>query len=379
MPKSKVSKLSSLSQLPHEILKQVASAGFVEMDDERSASFIHMDQATVYDVVNDIFKGQVIMMDTKEALNKYDWLEELRWKLVDQNKDEFTKRIAEDWSGGYFFWIQKNAKITFPLQSCLLITEENLEQRVHNIIIADEGSEAHIITGCIQHTDVDRADHLGISEIYVRDNAKLHFSMIHHWSENTKVRPRSAVELGNNALYISNYLSLHPVKDMQMYPVAYCNGANSKASFNSIIFADKMSMIDTGSKAILNGKHSSADIISRTISKGKSRVYARGMLVANVSDCKGHLECMGLLLGGDTFMSAIPQLEASVEGAELSHEAAVGKVADAEIQYLMTRGLSENEAISAIIRGFMDTSILGLPPDLEKDIHKIMYETDWGT
>jgi Fe-S cluster assembly scaffold protein SufB len=268
--------------------------------------------------------------------------------------------------------------VTFPLQSCLLITQNNLEQRIHNIIIADEGSSGHIITGCVQHTNIDKANHLGISEIYVKDNATLHFSMIHHWAEKTLVRPRTGVEIGNNAQFISNYLNLNPVKDIQMYPFANCNGINSKASFNSVIFADKQSHLDLGSKVVLNGDNSHANIISRSISKGGSEVTARGMLIGNNRNCTGHLECMGLLLGSTARMFAIPELAVNCEGAVLSHEAAVGKINEAEIQYLMTRGLSESEAVSAIIRGFIDISILGLPKDLNEEINKIMYERDFG-
>jgi Fe-S cluster assembly scaffold protein SufB len=106
-------------------------------------------------------------MDTKAALKKYSWLEDYRWKLVSKDKDEFTKKVAEDYSGGYFMRILPGAEISFPLQSCLMITEKNLEQRVHNIIIAEEGSKAHIITSCVQHSSVPKAAHLGISEIYV--------------------------------------------------------------------------------------------------------------------------------------------------------------------------------------------------------------------
>ena len=381
MPKTQINsidkKIPSLKNLPHEILKGLPSVGIIEAENERSGSFLHLNQTTVYDKINEMFKNQVIMMDTKDALKKYDWLKKLQWNLINKDKDEYTKRVAEDWSGGLFFWILKGAKVTFPLQSCLLITQNKLEQRIHNIIIADEGSEAHIIQGCIQHTDIDRADHLGITEIYIKDNATLHFSMLHHWSEKTKVRPRSAIEIGNNGNFVSNYLNLYPVKDVQMYPTAFCNGINSKTSFNSIIYADKKSYIDLGSKVILNGKNSRADIISRGISKGNSEVIARGLIIANNPDCKGHLECMGLLLGGDTKMAAIPELIVNKEGAELSHEAAVGKVAEAEIQYLMTRGLSEAEAISAIIRGFMDIRILGLPKELNDDVNRIMYDMDF--
>ncbi|MHA1785521.1 MAG: SufB/SufD family protein [Candidatus Helarchaeota archaeon] len=378
VPDSKNKNVSSLKDLPHEILDSIATIGVIKDENERSGSFLHFDQSTIYNKINNMFENQVIMMDTKEALEKYDWLEEYRWKLVDKNKDEFTKRVNEDWSGGYFFWIQKGAKITFPLQSCLLITEEKLEQRVHNIIIADEGSDAHIISGCVTHPNIDKANHLGISEIYVKDNATLHFSMIHHWSTRSMVRPRSAIEIGNNARFVSNYLSLNPVSDLQMYPTAFCNGINSRASFNSIIYAEKQSHLDVGSKVILNGENSSADIVSRSISKDHSEVYARGMLIANTPKCKGHLECMGLLLGGETMMSAVPELIVNVEGAELTHEAAVGRVADKEIYYLMTRGLSEQEAVSAIIRGFMDIGIFGLPKELNDEVNKIMNETNFG-
>lgn len=371
-------KINSLKELPHEILKSLETTGIIGEENERSGSFMHLDQSTVYNRINEMFQDKLIMMDTKEALEKYDWLEDYHWKLVDKNKDEFTKRVNDDWSGGYFFWIQKGAKVEFPLQSCLFIAEKGLEQRIHNIIIADEGSEAHIITGCITHPNIDKADHLGISEIYLKDNATLHFSMLHHWAEESKVRPRSAVEIGNNAQFVSNYLSLYPVKDVQMYPAAFCNGENSRASFNSILFAEKNSKLDIGSKVVLNGKGSRADVVSRGISKQGSEIYARGMLVANHPECRGHLECLGLLLGGQTKMDAIPELQVNVEGAELSHEAAVGKIAEKEIYYLMTRGLSESEAISAIIRGFMDIGIFGLPKDLNDEINKIMKETDFG-
>ena len=133
-------------------------------------------------------------MDVKAALKKYSWLEDYMWKLVSKDKDEYTKRVAEDYSGGYFMRILPGAEISFPLQSCLMITQRNLEQRVHNIIIAEEDSKAHIITSCVQHSTVPKASHLGVSEIYVKKGAMLNFTMIHQWSENTLVRPRSAAK-----------------------------------------------------------------------------------------------------------------------------------------------------------------------------------------
>ena len=163
-------------------------------------------------------------MDVKAALKKYAWLEDYMWKIVSKDKDEFTKKVAEDYSGGYFMRILPGAELTFPLQSCLMITQKNLEQRVHNIIIAEEGSKSHIITSCVQHSTVPQASHLGISEIYVKKEAMLNFTMIHQWSENTLVRPRSAAQIGDRATFVSNYVCMRPVRDVQMYPVGLLHG-----------------------------------------------------------------------------------------------------------------------------------------------------------
>ena len=311
-------------------------------------------------------------MDVKAALKKYSWLEDYRWKLVSKDKDEFTKKVAEDYSGGYFMRILPGAEISFPLQSCLMITERNLEQRVHNIIIAEEGSKAHIITSCVQHSSVPKASHLGISEIYVKNNAMLNFTMIHQWSEDTLVRPRSAAQVGDNATFVSNYVCMRPVRDVQMYPVAYCNGEESRVSFNSILYGQKNSLLDIGSKAVLTGKGSKAEMVSRAIARQGSKMIIRGMIEGDNSECKGHLECRGLLMDDESVMQSIPELIAKKKGVEITHEAAVGKISEKEITYLMTRRLSRDQAVSLIIRGFMDVSILGLPEALNAEIKNIV-------
>jgi Fe-S cluster assembly scaffold protein SufB len=331
-----------------------------------------MDQQTIASKVNEAYEGKIELMDTKAALKKYPWLEEYRWKLVSKDKDEYTKKVAEGYSGGYFMRIMKRAEIAFPLQSCLLITQRNLEQRVHNIIIAEEDSKAHIITSCLQHSSVPKASHLGISEIYVKKGAMLNFTMIHQWSENTLVRPRSAAEVADKATFVSNYVCMRPVSDMQMYPVAYCKGNDSRVSFNSILYGQKNSTLDVGSRAVLSGNGSKAEMVSRAIAREGSKMIIRGMIEGDNSDCKGHLECRGLLLDDKSLMQSIPELIAKKKGVEITHEAAVGKISEKEITYLMTRKLSRDQAVSLIIRGFMDVSILGLPDALNAEIKSIV-------
>ncbi|MGD6934146.1 MAG: SufD family Fe-S cluster assembly protein [Candidatus Bathyarchaeia archaeon] len=365
-------KESDLTKIPHQILQEAQKAGLESDESKRSGTFFHLNNETIAAKVNEFYQGKIELMDIKAALKKYPWLEEYRWKLVDKNKDEYTKKVAEDYSGGYFMRIMKGAEIDFPLQSCLMITQKNLEQRVHNIIIAEEDSKAHVITSCLQHHNVPNATHMGISEIYVKKGAMLNFTMIHQWSEKTKVRPRSATLIEDKATYVSNYVCMTPVEDVQMYPVAYCTGNESRVSFNSIVYGHKNSLLDLGSKAVLTGKDSKAEMISRAIAREGSKLIIRALVEGDNAECKGHLECRGLLMDDDAFLQSIPELIAKKKGVEITHEAAVGKISEKEITYLMTRKLTRDQAVSLIIRGFMDVGILGLPESLNKGIKAIV-------
>ncbi len=365
-------KESDLTKIPHQILEEAQKAGLETDEENRSGTFVHLDQKTIEARVGELYEGKIELMDIKDAFKKYAWLEDYWWKLVSKDKDEYTKKVAEDFSGGYFMRILKGAEIAFPLQSCLLITQRNLEQRVHNVIIAEEDSKAHIITSCLQHSTVPNASHLGISEIYVKKGAMLNFTMIHQWSEKTLVRPRSGAQVDDKATFVSNYVCMRPVRDVQMYPVAYCGGEESRVSFNSILYGHKKSQLDIGSKAVLTGKGSKAEMVSRAIARAGSKMIIRGMIEGDNPDCKGHLECRGLLMDDESFMQSIPELIAKKKGVEITHEAAVGKISEKEISYLMTRRLSREQAVSLIVRGFMDVSILGLPDALNKEIKAIV-------
>jgi hypothetical protein len=375
----KMSKENDLTKIPHKILEEAQKAGLESTEQNRAGTYFHLNQETVAAEISNLSEGKLELMDVKTALRKYSWLEKYMWKVVSKDKDEFTKKVAEDYSGGYFMHILPGAELTFPLQSCLMITQKNLEQRVHNIIIAEEGSKAHIITSCVQHSSVPKASHLGISEIYVKKGAMLNFTMIHQWSENTLVRPRSAAQIDDKATFVSNYVCMRPVRDVQMYPVAYCGGDDSRVSFNSILYGHENSLLDIGSKAVLTGKGSKAEMISRAIARKGSKMIIRGMIEGDSSDCKGHLECRGLLMDDDSFMQSVPELIAKKKGVEITHEAAVGKISEKEITYLMTRRLSRDQAVSLIIRGFMDVGILGLPEALNAEIKNIVDTSTGAT
>ena len=148
------------------------------------------------------------------------------------------------------------------------------------------------------------------------------------------------------------------------------------ARFNSVIVTPPGSHVDTGNRIILNAPDTRGEIISRTITTGGG-IVARGEIVGNAVPARGHLECKGLILGGGS-IHAIPELQGTRPGVELSHEAAVGKIAQEEIEYLMTRGLNEDEATSTIVRGFLNVEIMGLPAELQESIDRTIAELNSG-
>jgi len=344
----------------------------VDVDErERAGTYVQVNHGRVH--CKSLQKG-VEVLDIKEALTKYDGLPDYFWTQVDRDKDEFTRSADANLHGGYFIRTEKGAKIAEPVQSCLFLKGDMIGQNVHNLIIVADDSELHIITGCSVAHGSTGAAHLGITEIFVGKNAKLTFTMIHNWAETTVVRPRTGGVVEEGGVFVNNYVLLKPVKDLQSYPAIRLNGRGAVARFNSVIVAPEGSYVDTGSRIELNAPDTKGEIISRTIASGGT-IIARGFIGGNAVPAKGHLECKGLILGGG-IIHAIPELLGAVDGVELSHEAAVGKIAQEEIEYLMARGLDEEEATSTIVRGFLNVDIMGLPKELQDVIESTISESE---
>ncbi|KAF0233124.1 MAG: SufBD family [Desulfovibrionaceae bacterium] len=363
--------IADLNSLSEADKHQLLMAGVDVTADAVSGTYMHMDHGAVHCKTR---RDGVEIMDIKAAMAKYDGLTEYMWKLVDKDKDEFTRAAHDHLHGGYFIRTEKGAKITEPVQSCLFIKGDMTGQAVHNIIVVEEDSELHILTGCSVAHDSKGAAHMGISEFYVKKNAKLTFTMIHNWAENTVVRPRSAGVVEEGGVFLNNYVLLKPVRDLQMYPTVTLAGKGAVARFNSVMVAPEGSYLDTGSRILLNAPDTKGEMIARTITTG-GHIIARGHIAGNSVPARGHLECKGLILGGG-IIHAIPELEATVDGVELSHEAAVGKIAQEEIEYLMARGLDEEEATSTIVRGFLNVDIMGLPAKLQQVIDQTISECE---
>jgi len=362
--------VEKLSQIESTDARQLLDVGVDIHENARIGTFIQKDNSVIHCKTR---QDGVEVMGISQAQEKHGWLSDYMWKNISPDTDKFTLQAKENPHEGYFIHALAGVKTKHPVQSCLYIAKEGFSQNVHNVVVAEEDSELHIITGCTTAPHLVSGLHVGISEFYVKRGAKLIFTMIHDWGKKINVRPRTVIQVEEGGTIISNYISLKPVGSLQMFPTTHLNGKGAVARFNSILVAGQGSFLDVGSRIVLNAPDTRAEIISRGISSGGS-IIVRGDLVGKVAGIKAHLECKGLILN-DGFMQAIPELTGHVPGVEMSHEAAVGKIDQQEIEYLMARGLDEEEAISTIVRGFLNVDIEGLPAGLKKKLDRTVSET----
>lgn len=363
--------IEDLSTLGEADKKRLLYAGVDVDQKDRAGSFLHMDHSGVHCRSN---HPGVEILDIKQALKKYDGLPGHFWTQVDPDKDEFTRAAREQLHGGYFVRTAPGAKVVEPVQSCLFLKGQAVGQNVHNVVIVEEDSELHIITGCAVAGETQSAAHLGISEFFIKKGGRLTFTMIHNWGHNTVVRPRTAGVVEAGGVFQNNYVLLKPVKTLQSYPAITLAGEGSVARFNSVIVAPPGSHVNSGSRINLAASGTRGEIISRTMTTGGT-IIAPANITASAVPARGHLECKGLIIGEGRIW-AIPELDGTMEGVELSHEAAVGKIAQEEIEYLQARGMDEAEATSTIVRGFLNVDMDGLPPRLQQAISEQIDQLD---
>jgi Fe-S cluster assembly scaffold protein SufB len=363
--------IQDLRVLPEEDKARMLQAGVDFSDNGRSGTYVQKDTEVLH--VGAVQDGLEIT-PIKEALEKYDWIQDYYWKMVSVDMDKFTAKAKLDLHNGYVIRALPGAKVVHPVQACLYMDKEGSSQHVHNIVIVEEGAELHMITGCATSPHLHRGLHIGVSEFHVKKNAKLSFTMIHNWADEMMVRARSVGKVEEGGLFLNNFICMKPLKSLQMYPTTHLMGKGAVARLYSLLVGSEGSEIDVGGRVHLNEEETRAEIISRAITNS-GNIVARGDLVGAVPGIKAHLECRGLILNGGS-IHAIPELTGKADGVEMSHEAAVGKIAQEEILYLMSRGLTEDEATATIVRGFLSVDIPGLPPQLKAEIDKAVEQSD---
>lgn len=348
-------------------IESVSSSGMDLSEKTRSASFLQEDNKVLFS--RSLLEG-VEIMSIKEALKKIPEIKEYFGKTFRLlNRD-----YPHDTEGGYFIRVKKGKIVELPIQACLFLKAQGFKQKVHNIIIVEEGAKVYLITGCSASRAASEGFHLGISEFFIKKGGYLNFTMIHSWREDVSVRPISIALVEKEASFISNYVCLRPVREIVMYPTAVLQGDGGRASFNSLILSHPKTLQDIGARVIFRAKDTQAEIASRAVSLG-GKAIARGHFKAENKDIRAHLECRGLVLSEKGSIHAIPELETDLRDVDMSHEAAIGKISKEEIEYLCSRGMTKDEAQAVIVRGFMDVDILALPDLLRKEIAKLEEKT----
>jgi len=363
---SEIKDLQTLLERP-DVLERMLSVGIDVKTKYRAGTFMQFDEKVIKTLAG---VPCVKIMGLEEAKEEFgeEWLEKYYWRAIGVDTDMFTAFVELYGRGGYVIIVEKNCKVEKPIQACLYLATESFLQTPHNIIIIEDNAEANLITGCT--VGAHRGAHLGISEFYVGKNARLTFTMIHSWGPLVDVRPRTGVVVDEGGVFISNYISLRPVNTVQMFPKAVLKGEKASATFNTLIYGLGKSFYDLGAKAILKAPKTSAQISSKVVAAGSSTVVSRGLIIAEADDVKGHYECRGLMLSDKASIRTIPELETKVKNAELTHEAAIGRINVNELAYLMSRGFTEEEATAMIVKGFLEPEIPGLPYTLKMTIKR---------
>lgn len=348
-------------------LKKVA----FDEEQERSASFLATDW-NILDVHSAAEGLEILPIET--ALQKYEWLKDLFFTLVEKDQDTYVKQVASsEVLLGYFIRVKAGVKITLPVYTCYMINSDKFTQCTHNIVIAEEDSELHLISGCTANAHIVSGRHLGVTEYFIKEGATVTSTMIHSWGKEVEVYPRSAAHVGKNAKFVSNYVAMGSVKNLQMDPLAVIE-EGGLGEFYSVIYAPEDSRFDIGSTAVLNGDGASSEIVSRVVSNG-GEVITRGKIIGKHPNGRGVMACNGLLLSKKGYIHAIPELLGEDPRLELSHEASVGMISKDELAYLMASGIEEEKARSLIIEGFLDLKIPSLPDDLQQQINAVIKKT----
>ena len=354
--KPKTNLNNSWEDVPEEIKDTFDKLGIPEAEKTSLAGVgAQYDSEVVYhSMKEDLIKQGVIYTDMESAVRDYpEIVKEHFMKCVPISDHKFVALHAAVWSGGSFVYVPKGVKLDIPLQSYFRLNSPESGQFEHTLIIVDEGASLHFIEGCSAPKYNKVNLHAGCVELYVKDNAYLRYSTIENWSKNmmnlnTK---RALVEEGGKIEWVTGSFGS---KVSMLYPMAVLNGANSKMEYTGISFAGHGQNLDTGLKVVHNAPNTSSVINSKSISKDGGIATFRSLerVMPAAKNSKLSVSCESLMLDNKSKSDTIPVSDIRTEEVEFSHEAKIGKISDEEIFYLMSRGISEEEAKAMIVRGF---------------------------
>src|ERR671932_1972743 len=331
-------------------------------------------EVVYHSIREDLEKLGVIFLDMDSGLREYpEIVREYFGTVIPAADNKFAALNSAVWSGGSYIYVPKNAHVALPLQAYFRINAENMGQFERTLIIADEGSRVHYIEGCTAPTYSSDSLHSAVVELVAKRGAHIRYTTIQNWSSNVYnlVTKRAVAEEGATVEWVDGNLGS---KVTMKYPGVYLMGRNAKAEIISVAFAGNGQHQDAGGKVIHAAPDTSSTIISKSISKGEGRTSYRGLLKIHKGavNAKAAVRCDALLLDETARSDTYPSIEVDEDQLTIAHEASVGKIGEDQLFYLMSRGLSENEAKTMTVNGFFDCFVKELPMEYAIELNRLL-------
>ena len=323
---------------------------------------------------DDLQKKGVIFVDTDTAIREYpDLVREYFGTVIPMNDNKYAALNSAVWSGGSFVYIPAGVKVDIPLQAYFRINAENMGQFERTLIIVEEGAQVHYVEGCTAPVFTTESLHSAVVEILVKKGGRCRYTTIQNWANNiyNLVTKRAfAYEDATMEWVDGNLGSRLTMK----YPAVHMLGKGARGEILSIAFAGKGQHQDAGGKVVHSAPHTSSRIISKSISKNGGRASYRGLVKVD-HGCKGsksNVVCDALILDPQSRSDTYPSIEIDEDDVKVGHEASVSKIGEEQLFYLMSRGLSEAEASTLIVAGFIEPLVKELPMEYAVEMNKLI-------
>ncbi|HIL90646.1 MAG: Fe-S cluster assembly protein SufB [bacterium] len=366
----------SWEDVPEEIKDTFEKLGIPEAERKVLAGVgAQYESEMVYHSLREEWEKQGVIFDSIEdgLKNHPDLFREYFGTIIPTQDNKFAAMNAAVWSGGSFVYIPPGVHLDTPLQAYFRVNQERMGQFERTLIICDEGASAHYIEGCTAPVYSTESFHSGVIEIVVKKNARFRYTTIQNWSNNmyNLVTQRAVVHEGANMEWLDGNLGS---KLTMKYPSCYLVGEGAHGEILSIAYSGDGQHQDTGGKVVHVAPHTTSSIISKSISKGHGRSTYRGLCKVHkgAHHARSNVECDALLINDTSRTDTYPYIEIEEDDANVGHEASVSKIGEEQLFYLTSRGISEEEAMAMIVRGFIEPIAKELPLEYAVELNRLI-------
>ncbi|GAB3583896.1 Fe-S cluster assembly protein SufB [Calidifontibacter terrae] len=375
--KSTEKQATSWEDLPEDIKNTYDRLGIPEAEKQRLVAGVaaqYESEVVYHQIREDLEEKGVIFVDTDSGLREHeDIFKEYFGSVIPVGDNKFASLNTAVWSGGSFIYVPKGVHVDIPLQAYFRINTENMGQFERTLIIADEDSYVHYVEGCTAPIYKSDSLHSAVVEIIVKKNARVRYTTIQNWSNNVYnlVTKRATCEAGATMEWVDGNIGS---KVTMKYPAVYLLGEHSKGETLSIAFAGEGQHQDAGAKMVHAAPHTSSTIVSKSVARGGGRTSYRGLVqvLEGAEHSKSSVVCDALLVDQISRSDTYPYVDVREDDVQMGHEATVSKVSEDQMFYLMSRGMSEQEAMAMIVRGFVEPIARELPMEYALELNRLI-------